>query len=369
MSLAGPLCFTCRFGLLRYMQGKSGRKVPLICNCPSGRKASSYAVRRLFIVNFFTPSGGIVTYKDNAIEMIGDTPLVALHALAPAGSTLLAKAEFMNPGGSIKDRAARYIIESAYRSGTLHSGQPVVEMTSGNMGAGLAVVCAVMGNPFIAVLSRGNNKERARMLSALGAEVVLVDQVDGHAGQVTGSDIAAAALAARRIAQERGGFYVDQFNNIGSIEAHEKTTGPEVLAAAGTKLSAFVSVVGSGGTFVGVSRYLKRNLPAVVCAVVEPQGAAVLAGRSVTKARHILQGTGYGTVPPHWDHSLADHYLAVSDAEAEEFKSLLARREGLHVGHSSAANVCAASKLIATGVLGASPTVVTVLCDTGLKYP
>lgn len=304
----------------------------------------------------------------NTLQLIGNTPLVALPAISPAGSMIWAKAEFQNPGGSIKDRAALAIIEAAYRAGALRAGQPVVEMTSGNMGAGLAVVCAVKGNPLIVVMSRGNSPERVAMMEALGAEVVLVDQVDGCPGQVTGSDIAAAEQHARRIAEEQGGFYVDQFHNPNSVAAHEATTGPEIFTALGDALTAFVSVVGSGGTFIGVSRFLKKQRPSIICAAVEPLGAEVLAGRAVTKPKHLIQGTGYGSIPPHWDASLADHLLAVSDDEVTEFKRLLAHREGLHVGYSAAANVCAAVKLIASGQLGPSPSVATILCDTGLKY-
>lgn len=300
--------------------------------------------------------------------MIGDTPLVELARLCPAGGHLYAKAEFVNPGGSVKDRAARMIIESAMAGGRLAAGQPVVEMTSGNMGAGLAVVCAVTGNPFLAVMSAGNSVERVRMLEALGAEVLLVDQVDGAPGQVTGPDIAAATERAIAIAAERDGYYVDQFNNPASIRAHQKGTGPELWGELQGSLSAFVACVGSGGTFVGTASYLKGVAPAVRCIAVEPEGCEVLAGKPVVKARHTLQGTGYGSVPPHWDPGLVDGFAAVSDADARLYKERLAHEEGLHVGFSAAANVCAAVRLIESGQLGPEPTVATVLCDTGLKY-
>lgn len=306
--------------------------------------------------------------KANAIALIGHTPMVALAALCPPEATLVAKVESFNPGGSVKDRAAAQVIDSAYAAGRLRPGQTVVEMTSGNMGAGLAVVCAVRGNPLVLVMSRGNSPERVRMLENLGAEVVLVDQVDGAFGQVTGADIAAATAAAEAIARERDGYYVDQFHNDACVEAHERGTGPEILAVFGPKLRAFVSVVGSGGTFVGVARFLKRSVPGIRCAAVEPEGCEVLAGKPVTKPRHLLQGTGYGSVPPHWEPALADDYLTVSDDEAVEYRRRLAGREGLYVGYSAAANVCAACKLIRSGVLGAAPLVATVLCDTGLKY-
>jgi cysteine synthase A len=206
------------------------------------------------------------------------------------------------------------------------------------------------------------------MLEALGAEVVLVPQVDGSPGEVTGADIAAATREAIRIAEDRGAFYVDQFNNPDSIRAHEEGTGPELWEQMQGRIDAFVACVGSGGTFVGTSRFLKRQSPAIVCAAVEPSGAEVLAGKAVVKARHKLQGTGYGFVPSHWDAKLMDLSIAVSDGEAEEWREKLARQEGLHVGYSAAANVCAAVRLLESGRLCENSRVATVLCDTGLKY-
>ncbi|MBI5115232.1 cysteine synthase family protein [Candidatus Poribacteria bacterium] len=304
----------------------------------------------------------------SALGMIGNTPLVSLERIHPGPGRLLAKAEFVQPGGSVKDRAALRIIQDAYSAGKLSPGKPVVEMTSGNMGAGLAVVCNVMGNPFVAVMSEGNSPARARMLESLGAEVVLVPQVDGAPGQVTGRDIEKATERAVELAQTRGAFYVDQFNNVSSVLAHEAGTGPEIWEAVGGEIDGFVAAVGSGGAFVGTSRFLKRRKPSVYCAAVEPEGAEILAGKKVTKPKHIIQGIGYGIVPPHWDVSLADTTIAVSDEQAARFRKELANKEGLCVGFSAAANVCASLKLLSSGRLGASPTVVTILCDTGLKY-
>lgn len=304
----------------------------------------------------------------SALDLIGNTPLVSLDRLHSGPGRILAKAEFLNPGGSVKDRAARRIVHDARRDGRLAPGQAVVEMTSGNMGAGLALVCNVLGHRFTAVMSAGNSPERARMLEALGAEVVLVPQVDGAPGQVTGADVKKAADEARRLARSRGAWYVDQFHNPGSVAAHEHGTGPEIWRDLGGRLDAFVAIVGSGGTFVGTSRYLKRRNPGIVCAAVEPQGCEPLAGKRITNTRHLLQGTGYGVIPPHWERGLADAVLCVSDEEAVLYRKLLAQREGLHVGFSAAANVCAAVKLLASGRMPREGTVVTVLCDTGLKY-
>lgn len=305
---------------------------------------------------------------ENALQLIGNTPLIELKKLAKPGARLYAKAEFVQPGGSVKDRIAKRIIADAYATGKLQPGQPVVEMTSGNTGAGLAVVCNVYGNPLIITMSAGNSPERVRMIEGLGAEVRLVPQVDGAPGQVTGADIKAALDEALRIERETGAYFVDQFNNPSGVLAHQDGTGPEIWDALDGQLDAFVTSIGTGGTFIGTSRYLKSRDPNIRCIAAEPVGAEVLAGEAVTKPRHLLQGSGYGAVPPQWDATLADGFLAVTDEEATEYRRRLAKEEGLYVGFSSAANVCAAVKLIDSGQLGETPTVVTVLCDTGLKY-
>ncbi len=274
----------------------------------------------------------------------------------------------MQPGGSVKDRAARAILLAARADGRLAPGAAVVEMTSGNMGAGLAVACAALEHPLVVTMSAGNSPQRARMLEALGAEVVLVPQVDGAPGQVTGSDVHAAAEAAARIAAARGGFYVDQFRAPECEQAHRETTGPEIWAQSGKRVDAWVAAVGTGATFLGVAAFLRQRNPSVLCVAVEPEGCRPLAGLPVTKPRHLVQGTSYGSVPPHWNASLMDVSVAVTDGEVERWRRLLATREGLHVGYSAAANVGACAALLASGRLAAEAVVVTVLCDSGLKY-
>jgi len=241
-------------------------------------------------------------------------------------------------------------------------------MTSGNMGAGLAIVCAAFEHPFTAVMSAGNSPARASMMRGLGAEVVLTAQVDGTPGRVTGKDIAAATAAAVTLAAESGAFYVDQFNSVDCVAAHETTTGPELWAQLDGQIDAFVACVGSAGSFVGIARFLKAKNPAIRCVCVEPKGAEILAGRAVTKASHLLQGTGYGLVPPLWQSELMDGAISISDEEAEQWRWLIGSQEGLYVGYSAAANVCAAVQLLKSGVLSAASHVVTLLCDTGLKY-
>lgn len=274
----------------------------------------------------------------------------------------------MQPGGSVKDRAARAIVEAARADGRLKPGAQVVEMTSGNMGAGLAVVCAALGHPLVVTMSAGNSPERARMLEALGAEVILVPQIAGEPGQVTGPDIAAAAQIAERIASERGGFYIDQFHAPEGKAAHEACTARELLEATGGGIDGWTACVGTGCTFLGVARTLRRDNPGVICGAVEPAGCQVLAGQAVTKAKHLLQGAGYGSIPQMWEPELMSCSIAVSDEEATKWKLRLAIEEGLYVGFTAAANVCAATKMLSSGVLSPNATVATVLCDTGLKY-
>jgi cysteine synthase len=303
----------------------------------------------------------------SVLDLIGRTPLVALDRVHAGPGRIVAKAEFLQPGGSMKDRVARTILESARQDGRLSPGGVVVEMTSGNMGAGLAVVCAALSHPLVVTMSAGNSPQRARMLEALGAEVVLVPQVDGCPGKVTGADIAAAAAAARELAAARNGFYVDQFNAADGPRAHEQT-GAEIWQQSAERVDGFVTCVGTGATFVGIARALKARNPAILCAAVEPEACQPLAGKRVTKPQHLLQGTGYGSVPPLWQPELMDLSVAVSDAEAETWRQRLAQQEGVHVGFSAAANVCAAVRLLNSGRLRADAVVATVLCDTGLKY-
>jgi cysteine synthase A len=305
----------------------------------------------------------------NITDFICNTPLVELNHIRRGEGRLLVKMEYIQPAGSVKDRAALKIIRDAYANGSLKKGQPVVEMTSGNMGAGLALVCGAMGNPFIAAMSRGNSPERIRILEALGAEVVLVPQVSGSPGKVTGEDIARAVEKAKEIQVEKNAFYVDQFNNPSSVSAHYTTTGPEIWNDLEGKVDGFVSVVGSGGTFTGTSRFLKEQNSGIFCAAVEPETAAILKTGRVKNPKHIIQGTGYSLIPPLWETNLADDIFTVSDEEVERQTIELARLQGLYVGYSSGANVCAALKLLSSGKLKSpNPTVVTILCDTAYKY-
>jgi cysteine synthase A len=302
------------------------------------------------------------------LDAIGWTPLVALDRIgAGLPGRVVVKIEGANPGASIKDRAALVCIEEAEREGRLAPGGTVVELTSGNMGAGLAIVCAVKGYRFIAVMSVGNSRERVQMLRALGAEVDLVPQMPGGVpGQVSGDDLALVEQRARELVRTLGAFRPDQFNNPANLRAHEQTTGPEIWAQTGGTVTHFCAIVGTGGTFLGTARALKARNPAVRCYAIEPEGSRVIAGLPVTNPRHTLQGAGYAAVPPQWDAALCDGALAVGDAEALETARLLATREGIFAGFSAGANVAAALRLAREAPAGS--IVATVACDSGLKY-
>jgi cysteine synthase len=305
----------------------------------------------------------------SAIEAIGDTPLVELVRLTrDLGGTILAKLEHLNPGFSKKDRIARQIVEDAEAQGMLRPGQTVVELTSGNTGTGLAIVCGVKGYPFVAVMSRGNSTERARMMSALGAEVVLVDQMPGSKpGQVSGEDLKRVEEEAQRLVKARRGFRADQFRLAGNFRAHYLHTGPEILRQAGGRIDAFCDFVGTGGTYAGCAAAFKEHDPAIRCYVVEPKGAAILAGEPVTHPGHRIQGGGYA-IPelPLLRLEHIDGYLKVSDEEAMGCARRLAREEGIFAGFSSGANAAAAIQLLRGFCQG--KTVVITICDSGLKY-
>lgn len=304
--------------------------------------------------------------KISTLELITKTPLLHLNKINKGGKgKIFGKLEFLQPGGSVKDRAALQIIQDAYNSKRLTKGQTVVEMTSGNMGAGLALVCKQFGNPFVAVMSKGNSPERRRILKALGAEIVLTEQVDGKPGMVTGRDIENAAAVARQITLERKGFYVDQFNNLSCFNVHFNTTGPEIWNDL-SEIDVFIASVGTGGTFIGTSRFLKSKNKNIRCIAVEPANAAILKTGKVINTQHIIQGTGYGIVPPQWDGSLADEIITVTDDEVIEMTRKLSAEQGLYVGYSSGANVAAALKYL--HLSNTDINIVTILCDTAYKY-
>jgi cysteine synthase len=303
------------------------------------------------------------------IDAIGNTPLVELKNLSrQSGGRILAKLENLNPGGSKKDRVARQIIEDAENQSLLTPGQTVVELTSGNTGTGLAIVCRAKNYPFVAVMSEGNTSERAQMMRALGAEVFLVPQAPGSVnGKVSGEDLALVEDAAQRLVRDKGAFRADQFNNESNFRAHYLHTGQEILKDSPDQIDLFCDFVGTGGTFAGCAAAFKETSAATKCYVVEPAGAAALAGADVTASRHRIQGGGYSHAhlkllrPEH-----IDGFVEVTDIDAIAAARELARVDGVFAGYSTGANLAATLKLMQDDFRDA--TAVIVVADSGLKY-
>ncbi len=310
-----------------------------------------------------------MTVLDSVVPAMQDTPLVELHRLRRNlgfDGRILAKLDYLLPGFSKKDRAARGVIEDARADGTLSPGQTVVELTSGNMGTGLAIVCGIYGHPFVAVMSRGNSVERARMMRALGAEVVLVDQSPGsQPGQVTGADLALVEERAQALTRERDAFRADQFTRPANPRAHFTGTAPEIWAQSGQGVTAFCDFIGSGGTLGGAARFFAPL--GVHCYGVEPEGAEILAGGDISRPDHPIQGGGYamGNLA-HLNPDDLSGFCAVSGTQARDGARMLARHEGIFGGFSGGANLAAALELLNGPERGG--TIAIVICDSGLKY-
>lgn len=292
------------------------------------------------------------------LDAMQDTPLVELRRIREDLSLdgrILAKLDYLLPGFSKKDRAARKTIEDARAAGDLAPGQTVVELTSGNMGTGLAIVCGIFGHPFVAVMSEGNSPERARMMRALGAEVVLVPQASGaRPGEVSGADLALVEGAAQALTHQRSAFRADQFHRRANTAAHETGTAPEIWAQSGGTVTAFCDFVGSGGTLGGCARFFVPK--GVQCHAIEPD-----------QAQHPIQGGGYDM--PDLTHlkgiDLA-RTMTVSGDQASHYARLLAQREGIFGGYSAGANLAGAVQLLQGSAKGG--TVAIIICDSGLKY-
>jgi cysteine synthase A len=299
---------------------------------------------------------------------IGQTPAVWLDRLGEGlPGRILLKLESMNPSGSIKDRAAMQCLKDAEADGCLRPGMTVVELTSGNMGIGLAVACAVMGYPLIAVMSEGNSPERRQLLAAYGATVELAPQAPGGVpGKVSGEDLALVEARTVELVDALGAWRPDQFTNPSNPRAHALGTGPEIWEQAGERLDAFAAMVGTGGTFLGVARALKARDVTVRCLAVEPEGAQAIAGKPVIDPSHQLQGAGYAMIPPLWDDTLCDGTIGIGDEEAIATARALARREGILGGYSTGANVAAALRIARE--LPDGGTVATIAPDSGARY-
>lgn len=311
------------------------------------------------------------TYRDSILKTIGQTPLIQLKKLTEGlEGNIFAKLEYVSPGLSKKDRVALQMIEDAEKKGLLKKGQAVVELTSGNMGTGLAIVCQQKGYNFIAVMSKGNSIERAKMMKAFGAEVVLVDQLPTSiAGQVTGKDLALVEEKARELTKELGAFRADQFYNDSTMLAGEDRIGPEIIEQlSDIPIDIFVDFMGTGGSFIGVSRAIKKVYPDALCFGIEPENAPYYSSDEKGSGKHKIQGGGYNYdlnfVNKYSD--VIDGYLSASDEDATEGAKALAEKECIFAGFSSGANVSVALNLLKTKYVGKN--IVVLLPDSGTKY-
>ena len=289
----------------------------------------------------------------SVLELIGNTPLVELRRIPPAGTRIVVKVEAQNPSGSVKDRPALAMVEAAEASGELGEGSVVVEATSGNTGIALAMICAVRGYRCVLVMPEDMSVERRRILRAYGAELVITAADHGMSGAV--------AEARAIVARTEHAFMPRQFDNPANPDVHARTTAREILDGV-PDLAAFVVGVGTGGTLTGVAGVLRQERPEVLVVAVEPSRSAVLSGGE--PGLHAIQGLGAGFVPNVLDRSLIGEVAAVSDVAADKMARRLAREEGFLVGPSSGANVHVACE-VATRVKG---PVVTFLCDDGERY-
>ena len=291
----------------------------------------------------------------NIQQAIGNTPLLRLELSNDLPGTVWLKLENRNPGGSIKDRVAFHLINDAMDEGQIDVGGLLVEPTSGNMGIGIALVAAVRGLRCILTMPESMSVERRNLLRALGAQLVLTPAKDGMAG---------ALSAARRLAQEQGGVILGQFTNPQAVQAHYKTTGPEIFRDSVGKMDVLVAGVGSGSSITGVGRYLKERIPGFRVIAVEPEASAVLSGGQ--PGPHVIQGIGAGFVPEILDRNLLDEILRMDGEQAIQTARLLMRC-GVVAGISSGANVRAALDVAARPEMQGK-NIVTFVCDTGERY-
>ena len=295
-----------------------------------------------------------------AEQLIGGTPLLELtHIEAADGleARILAKLEMFNPGGSVKDRVAKAMLDDAEAKGLLGPGAVIIEPTSGNTGIGLAGVAAARGYRVIIVMPETMSLERRLLMKAFGAELVLTEGAKGMSGAIARAEALAAEIP--------GSFIPGQFDNPANPAAHEASTGPEIWADTDGRVDIFVAGIDTGGTITGVGRYLKAQNPAVRVVGVEPATSAVLSGGA--PGRHDLQGLGAGFVPKVLDTAVCDEIIPVADAEAYAAGRRLGREEGVLAGISSGAAVHAAL-LLARRPENKGKTIVTLLPDTGDRY-
>ena len=294
---------------------------------------------------------------DSIFDLVGHTPLIRLRRVSgPGTADLCAKLEAENPGGSVKDRAARAMLLAAEAAGQLGPGAIIIEATSGNTGISLAMLAAVRGYRCIIAMPEDMANARQAMLRAYGTEIVLTPAHLGMRGAVEEAE--------RILAKTPGAFMPRQFENQENPRAHYTTTAEEIWTQTGGHVDAIVVGVGTGGTLTGIARCLREKNANLRVVAVEPRASAVLSGSK--PGLHGIQGLGAGFVPNTLDRSLIDDVIAVSDLDAERMTTRLAREEGLLVGPSSGANVHAALKVARE--MKSTHRVVTILCDTGERY-
>jgi cysteine synthase len=293
---------------------------------------------------------------DDVTQLIGRTPIVRINRLAPPHVTMYVKLEAANPGGSVKDRLALAIILDAERRGELTPGQTVIEMTSGNTGIALAMVCAARGYPFVAVMPESFSVERRQIMRAYGAKVLLTPAADKASG---------AVHYAENLAKERGWFLARQFDNLANPAFHRQTTGPEILEDfAGRRLDYWVTGYGTGGTLTGAGQMIKQARPDTKIVACEPAGAALLDGKEWKP--HKIQGWTPDFVPSVLDRSVADQVIAVADDRAIATARELAHREGIFCGISAGATFAGAREIAETAPKGS--VLLAMLPDTGERY-
>ena len=295
---------------------------------------------------------------DNMTELIGRTPLVRLNSLADGlKADVVAKLEFYNPCGSVKDRIGANMIETALADGTINEDSVLVEPTSGNTGIGLAFICAVKGMRLILTMPESMSMERRKLLKGLGAELVLTPAAEGMKGAI--------ARAEKIVEETDNAFMPMQFANPANPEAHRKTTGPEIWEDTDGKVDIFVAGVGTGGTLTGVAETLKAKKPEIKAVAVEPDASPVLSGGEA--GPHAIQGIGAGFVPDALNTEIIDEVVRIKNDDAVETAKRLMREEGILCGISSGAN-CAAALELARREENAGKMIVFIVCDTGERY-
>jgi len=307
------------------------------------------------------PTGYEPRIDASILQRIGGTPLLELKRIVPDGcARILVKLESVNPTGSMKDRMALAMIEAGERTGRLKPGHRVVEYTGGSTGVSLALVCAARGYPLSIVTSDAFSVEKRNHMAALGAELTIVPSIGGGMDEALTRNMIEAA---RRITERTGAFWTDQLNNTDQLTAYHSMAN-EIWEQTGGRIDAFVQSTGTAACVRGVAEALRRKKPDIHIVAVEPKESAVLSGRKT--GIHKIEGVGAGFVVPLWNASIANEIATVSTEEAMAMARRLARSDALFAGTSTGANLAAAIEIGRR--LGRDATVVTVMCDSGIKY-